>query len=80
MGFFCQQSFAQDRGGWGSILTLDYVAYFVKGLEQCVHLEELILNNNLIKKIEGLYLMCVCMFVCMHVRTHVSVFPYTVLG
>ena len=26
----------------------------VKGLEQCVHLEELILNDNLVKKVEGL--------------------------
>lgn len=31
------------------------ITSFVKGLEQCVHLEELILNDNFIKKIEGLY-------------------------
>ena len=32
----------------------DHFALFLKGLEQCVHLEELILNDNLVKKIEGL--------------------------
>ena len=38
---------------------------FVKGLEQCVHLEELILNDNLVKKIEGLAFVCVCLSTCM---------------
>lgn len=32
----------------------------VKGLEQCIHLEELILNDNLVKKVEGLDSVCVC--------------------
>ena len=44
---------------------------FVKGLEQCVHLEELILNDNLVKKVEGLDL-CVCT-THNHTHTHTRV-------